>query len=217
MIQHVYERASQSKLLDVVIVATDDERIVEAVEAFGGTAAFTRKDHPTGSDRIAEVAKEYECDIVVNIQGDEPLVPPEVIDEITQVLVNDPAQVMATGCYQIGEDLYNNPNVVKVVFDSNFNAMMFSRSLIPYPRNTARFAAYEHIGIYAYTKDFLLKYITLPATPLSDTESLEQLKVMENGYTIKMVPTKFPYNALSVDTQEDLDMVVRIIQSGKQR
>jgi 3-deoxy-manno-octulosonate cytidylyltransferase (CMP-KDO synthetase) len=213
MIQHVYERALQAKLIDQVIVATDDQRIVDAVQSFGGIAALTRKDHPTGSDRIAEVARLYDCDIVVNIQGDEPLVPPQTIDEITQVLVDDPTQVMATGCYQIGEDLYHNPNVVKVVFDKSYDAMMFSRSLIPYPRNTEKFAAYEHIGIYAYTKEFLLKYITLPNTPLCDTESLEQLKVMENGYAIKIVPTKFPYNALSVDTQEDLDEVIRIIKS----
>jgi 3-deoxy-manno-octulosonate cytidylyltransferase (CMP-KDO synthetase) len=215
MIQHVYERASQAKLLDKVVVATDDQRIADVVKAFGGLAYMTRKDHPTGSDRIAEVAIGFECDIVVNIQGDEPLIMPEIIDEIAQVLVEDSTQVMATGCYKIDEELARNPNVVKVVFDKNFNAMLFSRSIIPYPRNSEKFAAYEHIGIYAYTKEFLLKYITLPDTPLSQTESLEQLKVMENGYSIRVVPTKFPYNALSVDTQEDLDEVIRIMSGGR--
>lgn len=211
MIQHVYERASQAKLIDELIVATDDQRIVDAVEAFGGKAMLTG-DHPTGSDRIAEVARHFDCDCVVNIQGDEPLIMPEIIDEITEALVSDPTQVMTTGCYQIREELYHNPNVVKVVFDKDFNAMMFSRSMIPYPRNTEHLAVYEHIGIYAYTKAFLLKYITLPDTALSLTESLEQLKVMENGYKIKIVPTKFNYDALSVDTQEDLDEVTRIMK-----
>ena len=212
MIQHVYERATQSKLIEKVIVATDDERIVNAVRGFGGEAALTSKSHPTGTDRIAEVAKQYDCDIVVNIQGDEPLILPDIIDEITNILVNDKSQVMATGCYRIGEELYNNPNVVKVVRDLAGNALLFSRSLIPYPRNKELFEAFEHIGIYAYTKAFLLKYITLPNTPLALTESLEQLKVMENGYKIKVVQTKYNYDALSVDTQEDLDEVIRIIR-----
>ena len=212
MIQHVYERASKARRIDELIVATDDQRIVDAVEAFGGKAMLTSRDHPTGSDRIAEVARRYECDNVVNIQGDEPLIMPEIIDEITDALISDPSLVMATGCYQISEELYHNPNVVKVVFDKDNFAMMFSRSLIPYPRKADHLAVYEHIGIYAYTRDFLMKYITLPQTPLSTAESLEQLKVMENGYRIKVVPTKFGYNALSVDTQEDLDEVIRILR-----
>jgi len=211
MIQHVYERATQSRLIEKVIVATDDVRIVDVVRAFGGEAVLTSKSHPTGTDRIAEVAKNYDCDIVVNIQGDEPLILPDIIDEITDALVNDKRQVMATGCYKIGEELYDNPNVVKVVCDLAGNALMFSRSLIPYPRNKELFEAFEHIGIYAYTKAFLLKYITLPNTPLALTESLEQLKVMENGYKIKVVRTKYNYDALSVDTQEDLEEVIRII------
>lgn len=212
MIQHVYERASRAKLIDDLIVATDDQRIVDAVEAFGGKAMLTSKDHPTGSDRIAEVAGNYDCDNVINIQGDEPLIMPEIIDEITEALLADPSLVMATGCYQISEELYHNPNVVKVVFDKDQFAMMFSRSLIPYPRKVENLAVYEHIGIYAYTKAFLMKYITLPQTPLSTAESLEQLKAMENGYKIKVIPTKFGYNALSVDTQEDLDEVIRILK-----
>lgn len=212
MIQHVYERASQAKLLDELIVATDDRRIIDAVEGFGGKAVLTAKDHPTGSDRIAEVVRSYDCENVVNIQGDEPLVMPEIIDEIAQALILDKTQVMVTGCYQIREELYHNPNVVKVVFDRNHDAMLFSRSMIPYPRNSDGLAVYEHIGIYAYTKAFLMKYITLPNTPLSIAESLEQLKVMENGYKIKVVPTRYHYDALSVDTQEDLDEVIRLMK-----
>lgn len=212
MIQHVYEQAKKAKYLDEVIVATDDDRIVKAVMNFGGKAVLTSKDHPTGSDRIAEVAKNYDCRYVINIQGDEPLIMPEIIDEIADAVINGENVVMATGCYKIREEYYHNPNVVKVVFDKDNYAMLFSRSLIPYPRKAEGMAAYEHIGIYAYTKEFLLKYITLPDTPLSQTESLEQLKAMENGYRIKIVPTKFNYDALSVDTQEDLDEVIAIMK-----
>ena len=212
MIQHVYERAQESQRLDTVVVATDDQRIVDAVKAFGGEAMMTSLDHQTGSDRIAEVARAYDCDIVVNIQGDEPLIMPEIIDEIIDALIDTPEVPMATGCYKLPDDeeLLNNENVVKVVFDTKGRALYFSRSLMPYPRKSETFAAYEHIGIYAYRKDFLMKYITLPNTPLSQTESLEQLKVLENGYSIQVVPTKFPYNALSVDTEEDLQTVIRL-------
>lgn len=213
MIQHVYKRASEAKLLDRVIVATDDNRIIDVVRSFGGEAMLTSVEHNSGSDRIAEIAKNIDCDIIVNIQGDEPLIMPEIIDEITNELVTNTELVMATGSYRIfGDILYNNPNVVKVVCDENSNAMFFSRSLIPYPRNKESFEAYEHIGIYAYRKDFLMKYITFEDTPLSKTESLEQLKVMEKGYKIRVVRTKFNYNALSVDTQEDLDMVIKIMK-----
>jgi 3-deoxy-manno-octulosonate cytidylyltransferase (CMP-KDO synthetase) len=211
MIQHVYERACRARSLDRVIVATDDVRIADVVRSFGGEAELTRADHPTGSDRVAEIAKKHDCGIVVNIQGDEPMILPEIIDEIAAALIGDPSLVMATGCFRItGESMLHDPNVVKVVTDIHSNALYFSRSLIPYPRNEETFEAFEHIGIYAYTKDFLMKFITLPAAPLSSTESLEQLKVMEHGYKIKVVRTAFPYHALSVDTQEDLDEVIRI-------
>lgn len=212
MIQHVYERACECKLLDAVIVATDDQRIVDVVEAFGGKAMMTSVNHQNGSERIAEVAQAYDCDIVVNIQGDEPLIQPEIIDEIVEALIANEDVPMSTGCYKLPDDdsLLQNENVVKVVFDRNERALYFSRSLIPYPRKKDTFAAYEHIGIYAYRKDFLMKYITLPNTPLQETESLEQLKVLENGYPIQVVPTKFNYNALSVDTEEDLNMVIRL-------
>ncbi len=216
MIQHVYERTMEARLLDRVIVATDDNRIIDAVHDFGGEAMLTSVEHNSGSDRIAEIARNIDCDIVVNIQGDEPLIMPEIIDEITHELVIDTNLVMATGSYRIfGEEMYINPNVVKVVCDENSDAMFFSRSLIPYPRDKESFEAYEHIGIYAYRKDFLMKYITFEDTPLSKTESLEQLKVMEKGYKIRVVNTKFNYNALSVDTQEDLDMVIKIVNKQK--
>lgn len=212
MIQHVYEQAMKATTLDSVVVATDDERIVAAVKAFGGEAFLTSLDHKTGSDRIAEVAAHMDCDIVVNIQGDEPLIEPEIIDEFVTEMLGDPKLVMVTGCHEIhDEQALQNPNVVKVVSNLNGFALLFSRSLIPYPRYTQRFAAYEHIGIYVYTKDFLMTYITLEDSPLAATESLEQMRVLEHGYAIKIVKTRFPYDALSVDTQEDLENVERIM------
>lgn len=213
MIQHVYERACRAQLLDRIIVATDDERIVSAVQSFGGEVALTSHAHTTGSDRIAEVAEQIDCDVVVNIQGDEPLIQPEIIDEIAGVLIEDEGVVMSTGCYRITDPgMFDDPNVVKVVRDRNDNALYFSRSLIPYPRNTETFEAFEHIGVYVYRKDFLRQYISFGSTPLSETESLEQVKVLEMGYKIRVVATRFNYNALSVDTQDDLDRVKKIIE-----
>ena len=214
MIQHVYERTCESELLDRVIVATDDDRIVNAVNEFGGEAVLTLSDHKSGSDRIAEVAENIDCNIVVNIQGDEPLIQAGIIDEITRELVNNESLPMSTGCYRISEADYYNPNVVKVVRDKNGNALYFSRSLIPYPREAADHKVYEHIGVYAFRKEFLMKYITFESTPLFESESLEQLKVLENGYRIRVVETRFDYNALSVDTEEDLERVIRIIKQS---
>ncbi|NLC68157.1 MAG: 3-deoxy-manno-octulosonate cytidylyltransferase [Clostridiaceae bacterium] len=208
MIQHVYERASEAKTIEKVIVATDDLRILEAVKAFGGEAVMTSVEHKTGTDRIAEVVRDIDTEIVVNIQGDEPLIIPGIIDEIVSELINDESVNTATGCCVIKEqNMLTDPNVVKVVFDRQGFALYFSRSLIPHPRKINQSDTYEHIGIYAYRKDYLMKYITLEDTPLSLAESLEQLKVLEHGDRIKVVSTKYPYNALSVDTQDDLDKV----------
>lgn len=208
MIQHVYEKASEAKTIEKVIVATDDLRILEAVKDFGGEAVMTSTEHNTGTDRIAEVVRDIDTEIVVNIQGDEPLIIPGIIDEIALELINDKTVNIATGCCVITEeDMLKDPNVVKVVFDKAGFALYFSRSLIPYPRKADQSNTYEHIGIYAYRKDYLMKYIALDDTPLSLAESLEQLKVLENGDRIKVVNTKFPYNALSVDTQADLEKV----------
>lgn len=215
MIQHVYERAAGANLLDDVIVATDDSRIVDTVKQFGGKARLTSPDHATGSDRIAEIAQYEDCDLVVNIQGDEPLILPEIVDEIVDVLIKDSSLPMSTGRYQVLDpELFENPNVVKVVCDEKGDALYFSRSLIPYPRNDEMLEVFEHIGVYAYQKDFLMKYVTFDNTPLSNTESLEQLRVMEKGYKIRVVKTIYAYNALSVDTQEDLDSVIAIINGN---
>src|SRR5262249_7629122 len=157
----------------------------------------------TGTDRIAEVAAAVDAEIVVNIQGDEPLVNPAMIDEMTQPLVDEPALPMSTLCVPIlDEEALNDPNVVKVVFDQNGYALYSSRSLIPYPRKRDNFQAYEHLGLYAYRQTFLMKYIALPQSRLEINESLEQLRVLEAGYRLKVVVSGHPYEGVSVDTPE---------------
>lgn len=205
MIQYVYERARKAPILDEVIVATDDSRIKEVVENFGGKVAMTSPNHPTGTDRIGEVVKNLEVEIVINIQGDEPFIDPQLINEVGQPLLKDPKIEMATLAYEITKkENQMDANVVKVVTDTQGFALYFSRSLIPYPRKMENFHVYEHIGIYAYRKNFLLKYIQLPSTILEKTESLEQLRALENGYKIKVIVTK-KYTGLSIDTKEDLE------------
>jgi 3-deoxy-manno-octulosonate cytidylyltransferase (CMP-KDO synthetase) len=213
MIQHVYERVLKAELVQDVIVATDDERIVAAVEAFGGRAKLTSKDHKSGTDRVAEVMRAETADIVANVQGDEPLIDPRMIDEAIQPLVDDPELMAATLCTPIlNEEDYHNPNVVKTVKDLQSNALFFSRSLIPYPRNKEGSQPFEHIGIYVFRYDFLMRFVELAQTPMEKVESLEQLRILENGYRLRVTTTRYPYNALSVDTQEDLDAVRDIIQ-----
>ncbi|NMC29117.1 MAG: 3-deoxy-manno-octulosonate cytidylyltransferase [Pelolinea sp.] len=213
MIQHVYERVQLSKLLNEIIVATDDERIVTAVKNFGGNAQMTSVNHKNGTDRIAEVAKNIAADIVVNIQGDEPLIDPRMIDEAIQPMLEDKDLKACTLCRQIlSEDDIQSPHVVKTLFDLHGNALLFSRAPVPYPRNRELYKSYEHIGVYVYRKEFLMQYVTMPQTPLEITESLEQLRILENGIRMKVVEVTIPYEGLSVDTQEDLDRVREIIK-----
>ena len=213
MIQHVYEAAQGAQLLDQVYVATDDQRIVDAVNHFGGHVRLTSPDHKTGTDRIAEVAAGLDAAIVVNLQGDEPLVNPAMIDEVIQPFVAEPELPMSTLCVPILEEAaLHDPNVVKVVFDQRGNALYFSRSLIPYPRKQDNFTAYEHLGLYAYRKEFLMTYISLPQSRLEINESLEQLRVLEAGYRLKVVVSAHPYEGVSVDTPEDLERVRQIVQ-----
>ncbi len=211
MIQHVYERAQKAKLLDEIIVATDDKRIIDAVKGFGGKAVLTSINHPNGSSRAAEVVADLDCELIINIQGDEPLIKPEMIDELAEVIAAEKNLDSATLCYQIPEENFADENVVKVVRDRNDFALYFSRSIIPYPRNAEYQKVFEHIGIYAYRKSFLLKYNKLEKTPLSETESLEQLKVLEHGFKMKVPETRFKYEALSIDTLEDLEKARKII------
>jgi 3-deoxy-manno-octulosonate cytidylyltransferase (CMP-KDO synthetase) len=210
MIQHVYEQALKAKLPSSVWVATDDQRVYDAVQAFGGHAVMTSCEHCTGTDRLAEVARRHDADIIVNIQGDEPLIAPEVIDLAVEPFSHRPELVMTTLKTRLSEEEFANPAVVKVVSDQQGHALYFSRSLIPYPRNPGKdFAVYKHIGLYAYRKDFLLKYAAMRQTPLEQAESLEQLRVLENGYRILVLETN--YQCIGVDTPEDLERVREII------
>jgi len=206
MIQHVYENVTRSSILDDVIVATDDSKIKKVVDGFGGKAVLTSPDYTTGTDRVAEVARNLDVQVVVNIQGDEPFINPEMINEVAEPLLRDKNILMGTLMHEIkNEEDLSNPNVVKVVTDKSGFALYFSRSLIPYPRRSEGHRVFEHIGIYSYQKDFLLKFAELKPTPLETSESLEQLRALENGYRIKVVLTKQKYIALSVDTPEDLE------------
>jgi len=210
MIQRVYEAAARAKLVDRVVVATDDLRIVEAVTRFGGLAELTSPRHRSGTDRVAEVADHLPCDIVVNLQGDEPLMDPGLIDRVVSAVRDDPDIYMASAKTPIrrAEDRAN-PNIVKVVTDCSGFALYFSRSPIPCPfgggEANANNPGFRHIGIYVYRKDFLMRLVTLAPSPLEGQERLEQLRVLENGYRIKLVTTD--YDAPGVDTPEDLEKV----------
>ena len=210
MICRVYDRASQAKTLSGVVVATDDERILRAVEDHGGRAMMTAKDHPTGTDRLAEVAEAYpDVDLIINVQGDEPLIESSLIDELGRAFDGDAELQMATVMTPMEDEVeQKNPNNVKVVTDKNGCALYFSRSLLPYPRNDAGTPVYKHIGIYAYRRDFLLAYAKMAPTPLERTESLEQLRALENGYKIKCIRTNARF--VGVDTPEDLAKVNEI-------
>lgn len=212
MIQHVYERAILAKSPDQVIVATDHSLVYQTVIDFGGQAMLTSPDHPTGTDRLAEVAERFPLvDLIINVQGDEPLIPPEIIDQLAEAFRNNQDLQMATLMTQMEPAEYNDPSAVKVVTDLKGYALYFSRSLLPYPRNSAEVPVYKHIGIYAYRRDFLLKYAKLEPTPLEQAESLEQLRALEHGYRIKVLKTDF--KSIGVDTAEDLEKVNRLLQN----
>ena len=213
MIVRVYERALKAKIPSEVIVAVDDERVFKAVETAGGKVVMTKKDHPTGTDRLAEVAQKFpDVDVIINIQGDEPLIDPSVIDELAKQFIDNPELNMATVKTPMQEDEKNEPSNVKVITDKNGYALYFSRSLIPYPRNDMGVQVYKHIGIYGYKRDFLLQYATMQPTPLEQTESLEQLRALENGYKIKVIATDKHF--VGVDTKEDLARVNAIYKQN---
>ena len=215
MVVRVFERASRAKKVSETLVATDDERILKAVEEFGGKAMLTRADHPTGTDRLAEVAASFpDVDLIINVQGDEPLIEPDLIDELASQFEGDEGLSMATVKTEIlDEEEQRNPNNVKVVCDKKGYALYFSRSLMPYPRDGGQGGCpvFKHIGIYAYRRDFLLEYAKMEPTPLEKTESLEQLRALENGYRIKVVETKAKF--VGVDTAEDLAKVNEIYRN----
>lgn len=206
MIEHVYRRASASRSASEVIVATDDERIARVVAAFGGHARLTRSDHASGTDRLAEVAEDLSCDLVINVQGDEPLIDPAMIDEAVAPFAADATLMMSTLCRRIDDsaDLHN-PNVVKVVTDRDGFALYFSRAPIPFRRAGEPATAFKHIGLYVYRREFLLAFARLEPTPLERAESLEQLRALEHGFRIKTVETS--HDSIGVDTPEDLERV----------
>ncbi len=214
MIQHVWEKASQAKTLEKVIIATDDERILKKAREFGAEAVLTSPSLSSGTERVAEAAKDLDVDIVANIQGDEPLIEPQAIDEAIKSLVDNPKIPMATLAYKIAKkEEIEDPNVVKVVFDKDNFALYFSRSLIPYSKlqdPRSRITAYKHLGLYSYRKNFLLEFAQMKPTPLEKIEGLEQLRVLENGYRIKVVETEC--DSIGVDTPEDLEKVKAMIK-----
>jgi 3-deoxy-manno-octulosonate cytidylyltransferase (CMP-KDO synthetase) len=213
MLEHVFERASRARYLSRIIIATDDQRIYEEARRFGAPVRMTRADHTSGTDRAAEVASAENAELIVNIQGDEPLIDPAAIDAAVLGLLDDPDLPMGTLKKRIEDPReLGDPNVVKVVTDRRGNAIYFSRSLIPHPGRAASVRHYKHIGLYVYRRDFLLSYSQLPVGPLEQAERLEQLRALENGYSIRVVETE--YESLGVDTPEDLERVSRLFGAG---
>jgi 3-deoxy-manno-octulosonate cytidylyltransferase (CMP-KDO synthetase) len=224
MVQHVYERAAKAGLVSEVIVATDDERIAAAVRAFGGRVEMTSRGHETGTDRLAEVAARIDADIVVNVQGDEPLIEPAMIDEAIRPLTLDSSIKMGTLKTRI-KTLHDflSPNVVKVITDREGFALYFSRSPLPNFRDkwndlkdeafeSGRLLCYKHVGIYVYRRDFLLQFAQMAPTYLEMAEKLEQLRALENCHRIKVMETK--YESVGVDTPADLEKVVESLKKS---
>jgi 3-deoxy-manno-octulosonate cytidylyltransferase (CMP-KDO synthetase) len=213
MIQRVYERAKSAQRVDRVIVATDDDRIVKAVQAFGGEARMTRSDHRTGTERVAEVAAHETGDVFVNVQGDEPLLDPTAVDTAVQALLEDPQASIATVATPIktpGDIM--DPNVCKVVLDFDENALYFSRAPVPWVRDTANKVQarhLKHLGLYVFRRDALLEYPTLPQGELERLEQLEQLRWLENGWKIRVAQVE--HDAVSVDVPEDVARVEKLL------
>lgn len=208
LVQHTWQRVKLCRELSRVIIACDEEHVFEAVKAFGAEAMMTKKEHASGSDRVAEVARQYSADIIVNIQADEPFVDPHLIDAMVVALSEDKKCVMSTPiqpCSSLEE--IHNPNIVKVVIDQNQEALYFSRSMIPFQRDGALASQdikqyFRHLGLYAYRRDFLLEFCSWPVSFLEKQEKLEQLRVLEAGYRIKTVKTEM--TAIGIDTMEDV-------------
>lgn len=215
IIQHVWERAVRSQS-DEVVIAVDDPKVFEAVRAFGGNAVMTSPDHPTGSDRIWEVACKRDADIIINIQGDEPFVKPSVIDELIDSLKTDTVPDMATVVVPCSRaEFENNPNMVKVVLSADSYALYFSRSMIPFLRVGGKeMETYRHWGIYGYRRSTLERFVSLPEGKLEQCEKLEQLRALENGMRIKVIVT--PYSSIGIDTAEDLAAAEKFLAEQQQ-
>jgi len=215
MLQHVFERASLAQYLSQVIIATDDLRIEDAARSFGAPVRLTRPDHPSGTDRVAEVASASAAEVIVNIQGDEPLIDPAAIDAAILSIVDEPDVPMATLKKRIeNPEEIANPNVVKVITDRHSRAIYFSRLPIPFARDrdALSMTRFKHIGLYVYRRDFLLGYSDLPVGPLEQAERLEQLRALENGYSIRVAETE--YESLGIDTPEDFERVSKLYESS---
>ncbi len=213
LIQHVWERTQHCKLLDQVTIATDDDRILQVAHDFGAHAVLTSSDHPTGTDRIAEAVRSYpDAAYVINIQGDEPLIEPSLIDELAAALHQDAGISMATAANPIDDEkAINDPNVVKCVLAHNGDALYFSRSPIPYQRaESPGLKLYRHKGIYAYRRDFLEKFVIWPPSPLELAESLEQLRALENNARIKVLITLD--DSIGVDTLEQAQQIENLLK-----
>lgn len=213
MIQCVYEAAIECSAFAKVIVATNSEAIADCVRGFGGVVEMTQSTHKTGTDRVAEVAQRYpEMQVIVNVQGDQPFVTPIALTQLIQPYLDGESPAMTTlGCPLDRHHDYENPNSVKVICDRHFNALYFSRSPIPYFRNPGEAPVYHHLGLYAFERSFLAQYAQLPPTPLEQCEGLEQLRVLENGFSIRVCLTDQPI--LEINTPEDLAIANRLFES----
>ena len=209
LIRRVYERASEASLVNRVVVATDDRRILEAVKAFGGDAVMTSPEHRSGTDRVAEAARITGGEIIVNVQGDEPFITPAVIDGVIGRIMEDTEIICSTAASPIGDEaVWLDPNAVKVVLDLHGRALYFSRSALPFYRDGGFGGAFLHAGIYCFRRDFLMRYATLEQTPLERAEKLEQLRMLEHGFHIGVVLTG--HSAFGVDTPADLEAARRM-------
>ena len=214
MVEHVYQRALEARSVGGVLVATDDRRIFDAVEIFGGRALMTSPRHASGTDRLAEVAAALTCDLVVNVQGDEPLLHPSMIDAAIEPFFTDPELQMSTLRRRISDpDDWRNPNVTKVVVDRDGYALYFSRAPIPFTREGCPAApAWRHIGLYVYRRECLLRLTTLPPTAMEQSEALEQLRALEHGIRIRTIETD--HESIGVDTPEDLERVRQMMATS---
>lgn len=222
LIQHVYERVRLASCIDEVVIATDDQRIIDAAAHFGAKAVLTSVTARSGTERAAEVAKHHKASVIINIQGDEPLIHPDMVDQVANYLSDNSSVLMASLMTPLSDrKLIDDPNIVKVVVDKEGFALYFSRSAIPYFRSDANarksdasdcgseICYWKHVGLYGYQRDFLLKFPALNPTPLEQVEALEQLRALENGYRIKLLETK--HDTIGVDTPEDLEKVKHIL------
>ena len=206
LVQHAWERARELASVSRVVIATDDERISRAARNFGGEVVLTRSDHPSGSDRVAEVARGLSAEMIVNLQGDEPLLDTKAVDELVRTMARAPGIPMGTLAHPIDEEReLDSPHVVKVVIDRSGCALYFSRAAIPFLRRTGEWTPLRHVGLYIYRRDFLLELTGLPPSPLELTEGLEQLRALEHGHRIKVLVTST--TSFGVDTPEDLERV----------